>query len=82
MISRPAADDRFDRLFADEYAATVRLAHLLTGSNAHAEDLAQDAFARILPHLARLDNPAAYLRTACVNACRRAPSDRRSVPQP
>jgi RNA polymerase sigma factor (sigma-70 family) len=70
ITSRPRADDAFDRFFGDEYAATVRLAHLLTGSDAHAEDLAQDAFARVLPHLAELDNPAAYLRTATVNVCR------------
>lgn len=60
----------FDRFFAGEYPGAVRLAHLLTGSNAGAEDLAQDAFARVLPHFERLDNPAAYLRTAIVNACR------------
>ena len=70
MTSGPATDDAFERFFADEYAPTVRLAHLLTGSNAHAEDLAQDAFARVLPHLGGLDNPAAYLRTATVNVCR------------
>lgn len=70
MTDRPPAGGSFERFFAEEYAATVRLAHLLTGSNAHAEDLAQDAFARVLPHLADLGNPAAYLRTATVNVCR------------
>jgi RNA polymerase sigma factor (sigma-70 family) len=69
ISSRPVTEP-FDRFFADEYASTVRLAHLLTGSNAHAEDLAQDAFARVIGHFDRLDNPAAYLRTATVNVCR------------
>ena len=72
-IDRPPAqppEPAFDRFFADEYATAVRLAHLLTGSDASAEDIAQDAFARVLPHFDRLENPAAYLRTAIVNACR------------
>lgn len=60
----------FERFFGEHHAATVRLAHLLTGSAAAAEDLAQDAFANVLPHFAALDNPAAYLRTATVNTCR------------
>lgn len=62
--------DDFDAFFADNYAATVRLAHLLTGSNATAEDLAQDAFARVLPKIDGLTNPAGYLRTVTVNICR------------
>lgn len=78
MTERPDADrpadsptaSTFDRLFTAQYATTVRLAHLLTGSNAVAEDLAQEAFARVLPHLDAADNPAAYLRTATVNVCR------------
>jgi RNA polymerase sigma-70 factor (sigma-E family) len=65
---RPA--DGFDAFFGAHYPATVRLAHLLTGSNLSAEDLAQDAFARVLPHHGKLDNPAAYLRTATINVCR------------
>ena len=60
----------FERFFDHEYPGAVRLAHLLSGSNTPAEDLAQEAFARVLPHFDRLDNPAAYLRTAIVNACR------------
>lgn len=67
MADQPVS--AFDRFFAGEYASAVRLAHVLTGSNASAEDLAQDAFARVLPHFDRLDRPAAYLRTAVVNAC-------------
>ncbi len=61
--------DRFNAFFASQYPPTVRLAHLLTGSNSSAEDLAQDAFARVFPKMDRLDNPAAYLRTTTVNVC-------------
>ena len=60
----------FEELFRDEYASTVRLAHLLTGDATGAEDLAQDAFARVRPHFDRLDRPQAYLRTVTVNVCR------------
>lgn len=70
--ARPPVDDvaAFDRFFADEYATAVRLAHLLTGQNASAEDIAQDAFASVASRFERLDNPAAYLRTSIVNTCR------------
>ena len=33
----------FDTFYAREYAALVALAHVLTGSRAHAEDVAQEA---------------------------------------
>ena len=47
----------------------VRLAHLLTGSVAVAEDVVQDAFIRIHPFMDRLDQPGAYLRRTVVNLC-------------
>jgi RNA polymerase sigma-70 factor (sigma-E family) len=59
-----------EQLFVERYAAMVRLAHLLTGSNALAEDLVQDAFARMQGAWSRVDDPVAYLRAAVVNACR------------
>lgn len=57
-------------LFREQYASMVRLAHALTGSNLVAEDLVQDAFARMQARFDRTENPAAYLRTSVVNACR------------
>jgi RNA polymerase sigma factor (sigma-70 family) len=48
----------------------VRLAHLLTGSAAVAEDVVQDAFVRIHALLPTLDRPGAYLRRTVVNLCR------------
>ena len=48
----------------------VRLATLLTGSVETAEELVMDAFARLAPRIDELDQPAAYLRTAAVNATR------------
>jgi len=67
----PASDRlTLDAFYREQYPAMVRLARLLTGSVALAEDLTQDAFVRVAPRLATLDQPAAYLRTAVVNACR------------
>ena len=50
----------------------VRLAVALTGSEAGAEDLVQDAFVRVHAHWERVETPTAYLRRAVVNACRSA----------
>jgi RNA polymerase sigma-70 factor (sigma-E family) len=57
-------------LFGAQYGPMVRLAHVLTGSNAVAEDLVQDCFVRLHRHWERTDNPGGYLRVSVVNACR------------
>lgn len=57
-------------LYRERYGDMVRLALLLTGSNAVAEELVQDAFVRLHHRWATLDEPRAYLRTAVVNGCR------------
>jgi RNA polymerase sigma factor (sigma-70 family) len=57
-------------LYRTEHLAMVRLAHLLTGSNAAAEDLVHDVFVSLHGVVERADNPRAYLRTAVVNRCR------------
>jgi RNA polymerase sigma-70 factor (sigma-E family) len=59
-----------EQLFIERYAAMVRLAHLLTGSNAVAEDLVQDSFARVQRAWGRIDDPVPYLRMTVVNATR------------
>jgi RNA polymerase sigma-70 factor (sigma-E family) len=53
--------------------ALVRLATLLVGDRASAEDVVQDAFAGLYAALPRLRDPARalpYLRTAVINGCR------------
>ena len=60
----------FDDFFRDQYPTTVRLAHLLTGLNAVAEELAQDAFAQVYPRFDAVREPRSYLRTTTVNVCR------------
>jgi RNA polymerase sigma factor (sigma-70 family) len=57
-------------LFRAQYGPMVRLAHVLTGSNAAAEDLVQDCFARLHRRWGSTSNPGGYLRTSVVNACR------------
>jgi RNA polymerase sigma-70 factor (sigma-E family) len=59
--------------FAQEYAPMVRLAHVLTGDRSIAEELVQEAFARVWAKLDGLDDPAraaGYLRTTVVNLAR------------
>jgi RNA polymerase sigma-70 factor (sigma-E family) len=61
----PAA---FDRFYRSTYAASVRLAHLLTGDRWAAEDIVQEAYTRLHGRFRSLDNAAAYLRVCVVNA--------------
>jgi RNA polymerase sigma factor (sigma-70 family) len=57
----------FDDLFRTRYEPMVRVAFLLVGSRAEAEDVVQDAFARIELRWARLDNAEGYLHRCVVN---------------
>lgn len=61
------AANTFEDLFRSRYEPMVRVAFLLVGSRAEAEDVVQDAFARIELRWARLDNPEGYLRRCVVN---------------
>ncbi|MFL6206895.1 MAG: sigma-70 family RNA polymerase sigma factor [Acidimicrobiales bacterium] len=62
--------DDFTGFYRDAYPAAVRLAWLLTHDHAAAEDVVQDAFVRLRPRLAGIEQPTAYLRAAIVNGCR------------
>jgi RNA polymerase sigma-70 factor (sigma-E family) len=71
--ARPVVDlppPTFDEFFRAEWAGAVRLAAILTQRAEPAEDVAQDAFARVYAHWDRATNPKAYLRATIVNACR------------
>ena len=57
-------------VFASEHLRLVRVAYLLTGSSAVAEDLVQDAFVGLHRHWDGVRQPSAYLRVAVVNGCR------------
>lgn len=72
--SEPWAET-FVELYRAQRPVMVRLAHLLTAGDAAAEELVHDAFLAVPRRWGRIDNPAAYLRTAVVNACRSATWD-------
>lgn len=57
-------------VFTREHDRLVRVAYLLTGSSAVAEDLVQDAFVSLHRHWDGVRQPSAYLRVTVVNACR------------
>lgn len=86
----PTADDAvpvpgdFPAFYREQWPNAVRLAGLLTQSSAAAEDLAQEAFARLYPRWNRTELPAAYLRVSLVNACKnwksRRHTERRKLP--
>jgi RNA polymerase sigma-70 factor (sigma-E family) len=68
----PAVEERRQRLveiYQAEREPMVRLAHLLTGSVATAEDVVQDAFLNLYDALDRVEAPGAYLRRSVVNLC-------------
>lgn len=60
----------FDELYRSQRANIVRLARLLTGSTAHAEDLAHEAFVRVYRRGSPIEEPVTFLRTVTVNVCR------------
>lgn len=57
-------------LYRSEQPRLVRLAFLLLGNPAAAEDVVNDAFLRVLPRLSEVETPSAYLTTVVVNLCR------------
>lgn len=63
-------DDVFSSLYSAQFDRLVRLASLLVGSTPAAEDIVQDAFAKLHDRLSRIDIPEAWLRTTVTNACR------------
>jgi DNA-directed RNA polymerase specialized sigma24 family protein len=75
-----------DSLFRRDYAALVRLAYLLTGSNAIAEEVVQDSFETLQRRWRTVRDPEAYVRRIVVNRCRghhrRAAVERKHAPNP
>jgi RNA polymerase sigma factor (sigma-70 family) len=77
VIAAGPAREAFDDFYAREYDRSVRLAWLLTGSRAAAEDVVQDAMTAVFRTFDRLDVPAAYLRRAVVNTANSRHRDER-----
>jgi RNA polymerase sigma-70 factor (ECF subfamily) len=62
--------ESFEGFYAREYPLLVALAHALTGSRGHAEDVAQEAMLaayRRWDEVGRLDAPHAWVRRVCAN---------------
>jgi len=75
---KPAADSAaaaVGALYQDHAVGLIRLAYLMLGDRASAEDAVQDAFCGLYRHWDRLtdrDRALAYVRTAVLNASRSA----------
>lgn len=59
-------------LYERERAPMLRVASLLVGSRAVAEEVVHDAFVTVGERWAQLENPGGYLRATVVNGCRMA----------
>jgi RNA polymerase sigma-70 factor (sigma-E family) len=60
----------FEGFYAERYRSAVRLAYVITGDATSAEDIAQEALARVEPRFAEVEAPWAYVRTTIVNVAR------------
>jgi RNA polymerase sigma-70 factor (sigma-E family) len=77
-----ATGDLVASLYRAHAIALIRLALLLTGDQATAEDVVQDAFLRFhqaMPGLRDKDKALSYLRVSVVNGCRSVQRARRRV---
>jgi RNA polymerase sigma factor (sigma-70 family) len=72
-----ARTETFAGFYRREYDRAIRLAWLLTGSLASAEDVVQDAMTGVYRTFERLESPEAYLRRAVVNQARSRHRDER-----
>ena len=70
MAATVVEEDDFVALYRERYDPMVRLAYLMVGDRAVAEELVQDAFVAVHRSWARALQPSAYLRTCVVNGCR------------
>lgn len=64
------ATSLIEDLYEQEYRGLVRLAFLLVDTDAEAEEVVQEAFAKLLVRWASVRNPGAYLRRSVLNGCR------------
>jgi RNA polymerase sigma-70 factor (sigma-E family) len=73
VTARPGRDEQIVALFDEHYRGLCRLASLLLGDSAAAEEAVQDAFLRTYASWWRIRQPERaqwYLRAAVVNQCR------------
>jgi RNA polymerase sigma-70 factor (sigma-E family) len=68
-VDTPGADVTWSEVYKHERDGLVRLAYLITGSQAVAEDLVHDTFLKVMAKLDAGSEPGAYLRRSVINAC-------------
>ncbi len=66
--AEPLLPETFEALYLAEYRSMVRLAFVMVEGSA--EEVVQDAFAKIYERWGSIDRPRAYLRTCVVNGSR------------
>jgi RNA polymerase sigma-70 factor (sigma-E family) len=79
-MSRAETADDVDDLYRQQAVSMLRLALVLTGDRATAEDVVQDAFLGLCRRWPGLHDPAKlvpYLRTSVINGCRNVHRARR-----
>ena len=76
QVDAVAEPSSFDEVFASARAPMVRVAFLIVGSQAVAEEIVQDAFAGLYVRFDEVDNAMAYVRTSVVAARSTGRSDR------
>ncbi|MCW2750143.1 MAG: SigE family polymerase sigma factor [Aeromicrobium sp.] len=64
-----SVETEFKAFFEVASKPMLRLAFLLTSSNAQAEEAVQECFVKVFERWQRIDDKAAYMRTAVVNHC-------------
>jgi RNA polymerase sigma factor (sigma-70 family) len=62
----------FDEFYSSDYPKAVRLVYALLNPHDSAEDIVQEAFARVWERFGSIDNPSGFLRVTVVNLCRDA----------
>ena len=68
----------FDDFYRQSRAGLVRVAYLIVGSQAVAEELVQEAFVRLHERFATVENPGGYVRVVLVRLCVRT-NERRAM---
>jgi RNA polymerase sigma factor (sigma-70 family) len=70
VMDEARSEPSFDAFFLERFAELSRLAFLLTGSSAVADEIAQDACEEVFRRWGDITHPRAYARVAVVNGAR------------
>jgi RNA polymerase sigma factor (sigma-70 family) len=68
-VKEPTRLPTIESVYAELRAPMVRVAYLVVGSHAVAQEIVQDAFVQLHRHFDRVHNPGGFLRTTVVRLC-------------